>query len=38
VKRRKKAVKIRKKWAINPEVRVEESGKVYNRQKEKRVK
>jgi len=38
VKGKKKAIKIRKKWPINPGVRIEESGKIYNRQKEKRIK
>jgi len=33
--RKKKRVKIRKTWRINPRTRVRESKKVYSRKKEK---
>jgi len=32
---RKKPLKCRRKWAINPKTRVAESGKAYKRQKTK---
>ena len=32
----KKPVRIRKKWAISPKTKVEESEKIYYRPKEKR--
>lgn len=34
--RKKKAIKIRKIWAINPKTRVKDSGKNYSRQKAKK--
>lgn len=33
---RKKRVKIRKKWVINPRTRIKESKKIYSRGKNKR--
>jgi len=34
--KRKKRVKIRKCWAINPRTRVKESKKIYSRKKNKK--
>ena len=35
-KMRKRRVKIRKKWVINPRTRVKESKKIYSRKRSKR--
>ena len=34
--KKKKRVKIRKKWAINPKTRIRESKKIYSRKRNKK--
>ncbi|NQT06399.1 MAG: hypothetical protein HQ575_02560 [Candidatus Omnitrophica bacterium] len=34
---KKRAIKIRKRWRINPRTRVKESSRLYKRRKTKRV-
>jgi len=36
-KRRKRPIRVRKRWALNPGTRIKESGKIYRRAKEKKA-
>lgn len=36
-RRLKRPARIRKKWPINPKTRVDESGRIYDRQKAKKA-
>ncbi|MBN1353391.1 MAG: hypothetical protein JW994_01810 [Candidatus Omnitrophica bacterium] len=37
MKKRKKSIKIRKKWVINPKTRIKKSEKIYSRKKSKNL-